>query len=58
MTTTVTINAHCDPKTTHVRVAIKDTVNETDEEFFMEDGESVDCHVYDARELYITEDPK
>ena len=54
MTTTVTINAHCNPKTTKVRVVITDTANKTDE-FSMEDDESVDCAVYDGREILVRE---
>lgn len=58
MTTTVTIDAHCDPLTTKVRVCIGDSNEAGEETFFMEDGESEDRHIYDGREIHIKEIPK
>jgi len=57
MTTTVTINAHCDFETTKVRVIITDVDNDV-EQFWMEDKESIDCVVYDGREILVREVPK
>lgn len=58
MTTTVTIDAHCDPKTTKVRVVIGDSNSADEEKFFMEDGESASHPIYDGREIHVKEVPK
>ncbi len=57
MTTTVTVNAHCDPKTTVVEVLITDDISDG-EQTLLEDGESVDFVVYDNREITVKEVPK
>jgi hypothetical protein len=57
MTTTVTVKAHCDSKTTKVKVQTIDTANQQPD-VFIEDGEVVDVVVYDERSVTISEVPK
>lgn len=54
MTTTVTIEAHCDPETTRVEVQIID--GEADgQNIYLEDGGEFDCVVYDGRKVVVSE---
>lgn len=53
MTTTVIIKAHC-ASTKEVRVIIHDGPN-TGEGFTLQDGETAERHVYDAREISVCE---
>ena len=57
MTTTVTVNAHCDPKTTKVEVQVLDGDNDG-QNIYLEDGESADYHAYDNRQIVVGEVPK
>ena len=57
MTTTVTVSAHCDPKTTKVEVQVVDGDNDG-QNTYLEDGESADYHVYDDRKIIVAEIPK
>jgi hypothetical protein len=57
MTTTVTVSAHCDSETTKVEVQILDGDNDG-QNIYMEDGESTDFVVYDARQIIVAEVPK
>ena len=57
MTTTVTVNAHCDPKTTKVEVQTLDGDNDG-QNVYLEDGESADFHAYDNRQIVVGEVPK
>lgn len=55
MTTTVIIKAHCAPEK-EVRVSISDNVTgDSYEEFSLQDGETAERTVYDAREISVME---
>ena len=54
MTTTVTVSAHCDPKTTKVEVQILDG-EQDGQNIYMEDGETQDFHTYDDRQIIVSE---
>jgi hypothetical protein len=56
MTTTVLIQAHC-PKTHEVLVELKRLGLPT-EEYTVQDGDKLTVHVYDDREVTISEIPK
>ena len=59
MTTTVTVNAHCDPKTTKVRVSIGERETPEEDKFeYLLDGESKDFVVYDDKYISVDEIPK
>jgi len=53
MTTTVTIRACCDKSNKKVEVRVADRLGNVG--FFMEDGEEVDCVVYDERAVTVRE---
>ena len=54
MTTTVTVEAHCNPETTQVRVSI--TNDQPQEDFtILQDGEALVFSVYDGKELTVRE---
>jgi hypothetical protein len=57
MTTTVTVSAHCDPKTTKVEVQIIDG-DADGQNTYLEDGETEDYIVYDDRKIIVSEIPK
>jgi len=57
MTTTVTVQAHCDPATTKVKIQTSDQGN-PQPDIFIEDGESHQAVVYDDRTLTVSEVPK
>jgi hypothetical protein len=57
MTTTVKVFAHCDPKTTQVKIATDDP-NNPQTAVYIEDGETHEAVVYDDRALTISEVPK
>ena len=52
MTTTVTVNAHCDPNATEVLVEFSDT---PDSPVTLLDGESQDFYAYDDRVITVRE---
>lgn len=54
MTTTVTIEAHCDPETTRVDVQITDGENAS-QTVSIEDGETHSCVVYDDVKVTVSE---
>jgi len=56
MTTTVTVEAHCDPATTKVKIQTNDKTN-SQPDVFIEDGDSYQAVVYDDRALTISEVP-
>lgn len=58
MTTTVTIDAHCDPKTKKVRVMLGKRNDGEKEEHYLEDGESGSHAVYDEIYISVDEIPK
>lgn len=53
MTTAVKIEAHLSAEK-EVKVTIMDDNSDT-EEFTIQDGKTVDCHVYDGRQIIIKE---
>lgn len=57
MTTTVTVRACCDSKTTKVEVQIIDGENDG-QNLYLEDGESADYHAYDDRRIIVSEVPQ
>ncbi len=60
MTTTVTVNAHCDPKTTKVRIISgeKNAPTRDDDGInFLLDGESHECVVHDNFYVSVDEVP-
>lgn len=57
MTTTVTINAHCDPKKTIVKITTNDKHN-PQHDVFIDDGETHQAVVFDKRTITISEIPK
>lgn len=57
MTTTVTVKAHCDSKTTKVQIKTNDTTN-PQPDIFIEDGEEIDVVVFDERSVTVNEVPK
>jgi hypothetical protein len=57
MTTTVTVKAHCDSKTTKVQIKTNDTTN-PQPDIFIEDGEEIDVVVFDERTVTVNEVPK
>jgi hypothetical protein len=56
MTTKVIVEAHC-PKTHEVLVNINKSGNTT-EEYTVQDGDKLTLHVYDDREVVVSEVPK
>jgi len=58
MTTTVTVEAHCDPSTTKVKIQTNDTEGNPQRDVFINDGEDYQAVVYDGRTLTISEIPK
>lgn len=61
MTTTVTVSAHCDPKTTKVRIITGDRdapTRDEDKEKFILDGESRDFIVHGSKFISVDEVPK
>ena len=54
MTTTVTINAHCDNKTTKVKIKTDDK-NNPQPDVFIEDNEEYQVVVYDDRTITVSE---
>lgn len=54
MTTTVTVNAHCDPKTTKVEVQVTDGES-VEPKVYLNDGESQDFYAYDGRQISVCE---
>lgn len=59
MTTTVTVEAHCDAKTTLVRVEMDGAGNAYSEPVvYLEDGEKREFHVYDDRIILVCEMPR
>ena len=54
MTTTVTVKAHCDPKTTKVKIQTVDNSN-PQPDVFIEDGEEREVVVYDERSVTVSE---
>lgn len=57
MTTTVTVQAHCDPTTTRVKIETTDELN-PQPDIFIEHSEEYQAVVYDGRELIVSEVPK
>ena len=53
MTTTITIDAHCDPKTTEVLIQIADPF--CNQKVVIQDGHSHQCVVYDTRQVTVQE---
>lgn len=58
MTTTVTVNAHCNPETTHVCVSINDGDHLEEDVIILQDGKSMDFYVYGDREIKVCEEAK
>lgn len=56
MTTTVRVDAHCDANRYEVEVTVKD--GNDDEVHTIQDGESFERAVYDARAITVREVPK
>ena len=54
MTTTVIVKAHCDQKTTKVKVETLDGSN-PQPDIFIEDGDVYEAVVFDGRELKVSE---
>lgn len=57
MTTTVTVNAHCDSEKTKVEVQLLDGERDG-QNIYIEDGESQDFHAFDDRKIIVSEVPK
>lgn len=58
MTTTVTVEAHCDPEKTQVRIRINEHDGTLPQEVFLESGEQREYVVYDYRSVSVDEIPK
>lgn len=56
MTTKVTVQAHCDPRTTKVEMTISNKDGEVSKTEIL-DSQSVDCYVYDDRKVEVKEVP-
>lgn len=54
MTTTVTVNAHCDPLKTRVKVITNDE-NNPQPEVILDDGESHETVVHDEKSITVSE---
>lgn len=54
MTTTVTVQAHCDYKTTEVLVEVTEE-GSVEETYALQDKEAYDSYVYDNREIIVKE---
>jgi hypothetical protein len=55
MTTTVTVAAHCDPKTTKVRIEV--TAAHGGEVSYLTDGETREFYAYDDQAVVVHEVP-
>jgi len=54
MTTNVTVNANCDPKTEQVRVTTTTDIKQEDITI-LQDGEAANFAVYDGKEITVRE---
>lgn len=57
MTTTVIVQAHCNPATTEVSVVLHNIVGVVEKKT-LQDGESISMSVYDDRLISVCEVPK
>ena len=61
MTTTITVNAHCDPLTTEVVMRISETINGECKHYpdkTLQDGETGEEVIYDGKVITLMEVPK